>query len=251
MIIPALDIIQGHIVRLYQGNYDKQSNYGNPIKIFKQYIQEGADTIHLIDLDGAKKPANRQTALITSLIQIASNYSLTTHIGGGIRNAQDIETLLKLGAHRVILGSAAITKPNIVKKWFKYFDPNTLILAIDVRINSNQDKKVVSHAWQNETNLHLSEVIENYNTVGLKHVLCTDTSKDGTLLGSNISLYQSICKVWPNIFFQASGGISNVTEISKLKHSGVNSVIIGRAFLEKKFTIKEAISCWQNESSHA
>lgn len=246
MIIPALDIINGNIVRLYQGNYQLRSDYGNPISVLKQYIHEGAQIIHLVDLMGAKDPANRQISLINTLIQEAYNNSLQIQIGGGIRTAQDIETLLKLGATRIILGSTAITHPKQVKKWFQYFDPNTIILSIDTHINSKKNHKVAINAWQNKTDIQLKEVIENYSSVGLKYVLCTDILKDGTLLGSNLKLYQSICKIWPNILFQASGGVSNLMEISKLKHSGVRDIIIGRAFLEKKFTVQEAILCWQN-----
>lgn len=248
MIIPALDIIHGNTVRLYQGDYHAQSNYGNPISILKEYIQEGATTIHLVDLLGAHNPIHRQTSVIHSLIKEASTYALQIQIGGGIRSAKDIEILLKYGATRVILGSMVITNPKIVKQWFKDFDPNALVLAIDIKMYSDQDQKVVIHAWEHETNIQLTEVIEDYSTVGLKYVLCTDILKDGTLLGSNINLYQSICHMWPHILLQASGGISNLSEIYKLKSSGVHDIIIGRAFLEKKFTVSEAILCWQNAS---
>lgn len=249
MIIPALDIIDGTIVRLYQGNYHAQSKYGNPISILKQYIQQDVTMIHLVDLTGAQNPENRQTILINELIKITSSFGVKIQVGGGIRNITEIETLLKLGANRIVLGSVAIIQPKIVKKWFEHFDPDSLVLALDIHVHSKKNRKVSIHAWQQETNKQLEEVIEDYNTIGLKHVLCTDIKKDGTLLGSNIDLYKSICRSWPNILFQASGGISNLTEISQLKCSGVNSIIIGRAFLEKKFTIHEAISCWQNASS--
>lgn len=250
MIIPALDIFKGNTIRLYQGDYNAQSNYGNPISILKQYIQDGATTIHLVDLSGAHNPKNRQISLITSLIKEASIYNnkLKIQIGGGIRNIQDIEILLKLGVTHIVLGSTVITKPKIVKQWFKYFDPDLLILAIDLRIYSDHDRRVVIHGWKDETNLQLEDIIEDYNSIGLKYVLCTDIVKDGTLLGSNVRLYQNICNKWPHISFQASGGISNLTEISKLKRAGISNIIIGRAFLEKKFTVKEAISCWQNVS---
>lgn len=246
MIIPALDIINGNTVRLYQGDYHLQSNYGNPQSYLKKYIHQGAKMIHLIDLDGAKNPKKRQTSLINKLIQDTIPFS-KIQIGGGIRNAKDIETLLKLGANRVILGSIAITQPKIVKNWFNYFNPNSLVLAIDIHIHPSKKRKVVIYGWQKETNILLEQIIEKYHSVGLKHVLCTDISKDGTLSGSNISLYQSLCHNWPRILFQSSGGICKLTEISKLRNSGVDSIIIGRAFLENKFTVSEAISCWQKE----
>lgn len=246
MIIPALDIINGSTVRLYQGNYHIQSNYGEPQLYLQEYIRQGAKMIHLIDLDGAKNPKNRQSLLINKLIKETSPFS-KIQVGGGIREIKDIEILLKSGATRVILGSIAITKPKTVKNWFNYFHPNTLVLAIDIRIHDALTKKVVIQGWQKETDILLEQVINEYQPVGLKHVLCTDISKDGVLSGSNISLYQSICKNWPKILFQSSGGVHKLEEIFKLQQSGINSIIIGRAFLENKFTVSEAISCWQKE----
>lgn len=245
MIIPALDIIHGKAVRLYQGNYHMKSDYGHPMSILKQYITQGALMVHLVDLNGAQNPINRQLSLIKKIITETSN-KLKIQVGGGIRNITDIEMLLKLGAHRIILGSIAITQSKTVKNWFKYFDPNTLVLAIDIHIYSEQNRKVVIHGWQKEMDIQFNQVIEDYNSVGLKHVLCTDTRRDGTLLGSNTHLYKSICSSWPHISFQASGGIFELKEISKLRHIGAKSIIIGRAFLEKKFTVQEAIECWQN-----
>lgn len=246
MIIPAIDVINGNTVRLYQGNYHIQSNYGNPQSYLDQYMLQGAKMIHLIDLDGAKNSKKRQIVLINELIKKNSPF-IKIQIGGGIRNAQDIETLLTAGATRVILGSIAITQPKIVKNWFNYFDPNTLVLAIDVRIYSEKNIKIAIHGWAKETNISITQILQEYNSVGLKHVLCTDISKDGTLSGSNISLYQSICQNWPHISFQSSGGVQKLTEINRLYKSGIKNIIIGRAFLEKKFTVSEAISCWQKE----
>lgn len=246
MIIPALDIINGNIVRLYQGNYHIQSNYGDPQSYLKKYISQGAKMIHIVDLDGAKNPKKRQTELINKLIK-ENTPSLKIQIGGGIRNATDIEILLKTGVTRVILGSIAITQPKMVKNWFNYFNPNSLVLAIDVRVHSQKNMKVAIYGWKKETNMSLTQIINEYYSVGLKHVLCTDIYKDGTLSGSNISLYQSICHNWPKILFQSSGGVHNLMEITKLRNSGVNNIIIGRAFLENKFTVSEAISCWQKE----
>lgn len=246
MIIPALDIIDGNTVRLYQGYYHLQSQYDNPILILERYAQQGATMIHLVDLTGAQNPEHRQILLIDNLVKTASSLGLKIQLGGGIRHASEIETLLTSGVTRIILGSTAITQPKTVKKWFKYFNPDSLILAIDIRVYAEKDYKVFINAWKKETNVQLKQVIEYYKNIGLKYVLCTDITRDGTLSGANICLYQSICHTWPTLCFQASGGISKLSEISKLKNSGVNDIIIGRSFLEKNFTINEAISCWQN-----
>ncbi|AKC60619.1 1-(5-phosphoribosyl)-5-[(5-phosphoribosylamino)methylideneamino]imidazole-4-carboxamide isomerase [Blochmannia endosymbiont of Camponotus (Colobopsis) obliquus] len=246
MIIPALDIINGNVVRLNQGRYEMQYNYGNqsPLLWIQKYLNQGANTIHLIDLSGARNPHKCQTSLLIKILKY--NKLIKIQIGGGIRTLTDIETLLNAGANKIIIGSMAITHPHIVKEWFKHFSANILILALDIRINSEKKYIISINGWQKNSNFELKDIIELYNTVGVKYVLCTDISRDGTLSGSNVTLYQDLCSTWPNISFQASGGISNLEDIKKIKNSGVKDVIIGRAFLEKKITISKAIQCWQN-----
>ncbi|AKC60029.1 1-(5-phosphoribosyl)-5-[(5-phosphoribosylamino)methylideneamino]imidazole-4-carboxamide isomerase [Blochmannia endosymbiont of Polyrhachis (Hedomyrma) turneri] len=245
MIIPALDLMNGNIVRLYQGCFHKQRIYSNnPLLYLEKYFQQGAKIIHLVDLEGAKNPTNRQIHLLHKLLRANQHNNL--QIGGGIRSTKDIADLLKLGAKRVVFSSQGIKNPYKTKKWFEYFGSESLVLAIDIRMNSTGTNNVVINGWQTNTTTTLQEIIEQYHNIGLKHVLCTDISKDGTLTGSNTILYQTICKTWPDIKFQSSGGIKNLDEIHKLRDTGVTSIIIGRALLEEKFTISEAISCWQN-----
>ncbi|QOI11354.1 1-(5-phosphoribosyl)-5-[(5-phosphoribosylamino)methylideneamino]imidazole-4-carboxamide isomerase [Blochmannia endosymbiont of Colobopsis nipponica] len=245
MIIPALDLIENKIVRLNQGCYTKQYHYDQePIFYLQNYFNQGAKFIHLIDLNGARNPTKRQIFLLKNIL--THNKQIKFQVGGGIRSLEDIKNLLDMGANKIILSSIAITKPQIVKQWLKYFGAKTLILALDIRINNRGERLIAINGWQKTSKFKLEEIIEQYNTMGIKHILCTDISRDGTLSGSNINLYTDLCKTWSRISFQASGGIHNLEDIKNLKKSGVQNIIIGRAFLEKKITVMEAIKCWQN-----
>ncbi|MCG3469661.1 1-(5-phosphoribosyl)-5-[(5-phosphoribosylamino)methylideneamino]imidazole-4-carboxamide isomerase [Xenorhabdus bovienii] len=244
MIIAALDLIDGNVVRLHQGDYDQQQTYGNsPLSYLKQYEKEGAKLLHLVDLTGAKDPTKRQMTLLRELL---AGVSVPVQVGGGIRAENDIKALLEAGASRAVIGSTAITQPELVKQWFQRYGAESIVLALDIRISTDGTKQIAISGWQENSNATLEQVIEQYLPVGLKHVLCTDISRDGTLNGSNIALYQEISQHYPQIQFQASGGIGNLADISLLPTTGVASVIVGRALLEGKFTLTEAIQCWQN-----
>ena len=167
-------------------------------------------------------------------------------MGGEIRTGREVEAVLRAGASRVVIGSAAVKEPERVQQWVTRYGAEALVLALDVRIDANGTKFVAISGWQENSDATLEQVVEQYLPFGLKHVLCTDISRDGTLSGSNVELYREICQRYPQIAFQASGGIGNLTDIANLRGSGVQGVIVGRALLEGKFNVAEAISCWQN-----
>ncbi|MDW2741432.1 1-(5-phosphoribosyl)-5-[(5-phosphoribosylamino)methylideneamino]imidazole-4-carboxamide isomerase [Atlantibacter subterraneus] len=244
MIIPALDLIDGTVVRLHQGDYGQQRDYGNdPLPRLQAYQAEGAQVLHLVDLTGAKDPAKRQIPLLKTLL---AGVSVPVQVGGGVRTEEDVAALLDAGATRVVVGSTAVKSPELVKGWFERFGAEHLVLALDVRIDENGAKQVAVSGWQENSGVTLEELVDAFLPVGLKHVLCTDISKDGTLKGSNVGLYQEVCARFPSVAFQASGGIGGITDIEALKGSGVKGVIVGRALLEGKFTVAEAVQCWQN-----
>lgn len=246
MIIPALDLIDGTVVRLHQGDYTQQRHYTqDPLSQLQAYEQQGARCLHLVDLTGAKDPHARQTSLITLLL---SHISIPVQVGGGIRSEQDVATLLEAGASRVVIGSSAIRQPERLKQWFNRFSPQTLVLALDIRMTATGAKNIAINGWQEDSGMTLEQMIEQYLPDGLQHVLCTDITCDGTLNGSNVALYQEICARYPQVAFQSSGGIGTLTDITALRGSGVQGVIVGRALLEGKFTLEEAIRCWQNGS---
>ena len=244
MIIPALDLIDGKVVRLYQGDYAQKTVYSDdPQSLFTIYNQQGADWLHLVDLDGAKDVTKRQLDVIASLI---ANTPAKIQIGGGVRTEQDVKDLLDAGAQRVVIGSTAVKEPAMVAGWMEKYGAEHIVLALDINIDADGNKIVAVSGWQEDSGQTIESLLEIYLAVGLKHVLCTDISKDGTLTGSNVDLYKEMAVAYPQVAWQASGGIGSLDDIAAVARSGASGMIVGRALLEGKFNVKEAISCWQN-----
>ncbi len=244
IIIPALDLIDGQVVRLYQGDYAQKTLYSdNPIAQFQDYVAQGAEQLHLVDLTGAKDPSKRQTKLIGEIIAAVK---CPIQVGGGIRSEQDVADLLAVGANRVVIGSTAVKEPELVKDWFRKYGADKFVLALDVNINNQGEKQIAVSGWQENSGVSLEALINDFREVGLQYVLCTDISRDGTLAGSNVDLYREVCEAFPEVNFISSGGIGSLADVDALKGTGVGGVIIGRALLEGKFNVAEAIECWQN-----
>ncbi|MER2492986.1 1-(5-phosphoribosyl)-5-[(5-phosphoribosylamino)methylideneamino]imidazole-4-carboxamide isomerase [Catenovulum sediminis] len=245
MIIPAIDLIDGKVVRLYQGDYNQKTEYKlDPVDVLTGYAKGGAKWLHIVDLTGAKDTEKRQLDLIRKMVDTGL---MRFQAGGGIRRKKDVEQLLEAGVERVVIGSLAVKQPALVKEWVDIYGPNHIVLALDINIDEAGNKWIATHGWQENSGVKLEDLLADYASVGIKHVLCTDISKDGTLSGSNIDLYTEVVQQFPNIHWQASGGIGQLSDIAALKPSKVSGVILGRALLEGKFTIEEAIKCWQGE----
>ncbi|MDT0580946.1 MULTISPECIES: 1-(5-phosphoribosyl)-5-[(5-phosphoribosylamino)methylideneamino]imidazole-4-carboxamide isomerase [Alteromonadaceae] len=244
MIIPAIDLIEGKVVRLYQGDYEQTTEYKlDPIDVVNQYADDGAQWLHIVDLTGAKDTAKRQLQLISDMV---ATKRMRFQSGGGVRTKADVQGLLNAGVERVVIGSLAVTQPELVEAWMQEFGPEHIVLALDINIDEQGNKFVATHGWQKDSGVSIETLIKRYSKVGLQHVLCTDISRDGTLQGANDSLYSEVAKQFPDIQWQASGGIGNLKDIEVLKPTNVAGVILGRALLEGKFTVKEAIACWQD-----
>ena len=244
MIIPAIDLIDGKVVRLYQGDYGQKTEYSaDPQGRFDDYVAQGATQLHLVDLDGAKDSTKRQLTVIRKLL---ANTKAPVQIGGGVRTEQDVIDLLDAGANRVVIGSTAVKDPATVAGWVEKYGADKIVLALDVNIDAEGNRKIAVAGWQEDSGVTIEALLAHYLPVGLKHVLCTDISRDGTLQGSNVALYRDLAAQFPQINWQASGGIGGIADIEALKGSGVGGVILGRSLLEGKFTVKEAIACWQD-----
>lgn len=244
MIIPAIDLIDGKVVRLYQGDYGQKTEYSaDPQGRFDDYVAQGATQLHLVDLDGAKDNTKRQLTVIRKLL---ANTKAPVQIGGGVRTEQDVIDLLDAGANRVVIGSTAVKNPATVAGWVEKYGADKIVLALDVNIDAQGQRKIAVAGWQEDSGVTIEALLAHYLPVGLKHVLCTDISRDGTLQGSNVALYRDLAAQFPQINWQASGGIGGIADIDALKGSGVGGVILGRSLLEGKFTVKEAIACWQD-----
>lgn len=245
MIIPAIDLIDGCVVRLHQGNYGARRDYGeDPLVRLQRYQASGAQLLHIVDLTGAKDPKARQIPLLRELL---GSLSIPVQTGGGIRSADDVRSLLDAGAARVVVGSAAVKRTDEVAGWMKIFGADKLVLALDVRINKAGNAEVAVSGWQENSGVLMDDLIRAFEPPGLRYVLTTDISKDGTLAGPNTALYAKLAQTFPNIDFQASGGIGSLDDIRAVSHTGAAGVIVGRALLEGKFTLEEAIECWPNE----
>lgn len=245
MIIPALDLIEGQVVRLFQGDYGKVTEYKvDPVAQFNLYHQAGANWLHLVDLTGAKDTTARQLDLIARLL---ASTPASIQIGGGVRTEQDVVDLLNAGAQRVVVGSTAVKQPAQVKQWMEKYSPEKIVLALDIHIDPLGNRKVAVSGWQEDSGVTIEALIDDFLQVGLKHVLCTDISRDGTLAGSNVGLYVDLCQRYPQVQFQSSGGIGSLDDIAALKGTGVSGVIVGRALLDEKFTAEEAFTCWLSE----
>ena len=243
MIIPAIDLIDGKVVRLYQGDYNQKTEYKlDPIEVLTTYAKGGAKWLHIVDLTGAKDTDKRQIELIKAMVDTGL---MRFQAGGGIRRKRDVEQLLEAGVERVVIGSLAVKQPELVKSWIDTYGPNAIVLALDINIDADGNKCIATHGWQENSGVKLEDLLADYKSVGVKHVLCTDISKDGTLAGSNVDLYSEVVKQFPHIHWQASGGIGQLDDIKALKPTKVSGVILGRSLLEGKFTIEEAIQCWQ------
>lgn len=244
MIIPAIDLIEGQVVRLYQGDYNQKTTFNlSPLAQLQSYQEQGADLLHIVDLTGAKDPMKRQTQLIASLVQ---GLDTPIQVGGGVRTEAQLSELLEIGVSRVVIGSLAVKEPELVKSWFVKYGSNAICLALDVNINEQGDKIVAVSGWQSGGGKTLESLVAEFTEVGLKHALVTDISRDGTLKGANTELYQEISTAYPEINWQASGGIATLADVQAVKESGANGIIIGKALLINQFTVEEAISCWPN-----
>lgn len=241
IIYPAIDLRGGRVVRLSEGNFDQEKSYGDdPLAIAKGFRVAGATWLHVVDLDGAKDPAKRQSPLVEKL---ARESGLCIQTGGGIRHEAQVTALLEAGVQRIIIGSLAVRSPDLVRGWLKQFGPEKIVLSPDVRLDSHGVPCIAAAGWQETTGVALDDFIAGYLSAGLVHVLCTDISRDGKLSGPNTALYASLGRKFPSLQIQASGGVSSLDDLRALRATGATGAIVGRALYENKFTLKEALAC--------
>ncbi|MDI1337110.1 MAG: 1-(5-phosphoribosyl)-5-[(5-phosphoribosylamino)methylideneamino]imidazole-4-carboxamide isomerase [Lacunisphaera sp.] len=241
IIYPAIDLRGGRVVRLTEGRFDQEKSYGDdPLAVAKDFAAAGATWLHVVDLDGAKDPTQRQVALVE---KIARGSGLRMQTGGGIRDEAQLAALLAAGAERVIVGSLAAKQPELVRGWLRNFGAERIILSPDVRLDADGTPRVAAAGWQESTGQALDDFLNGFLAAGLVHILCTDISRDGKLTGPNTALYAQLVRKFPSLQIQASGGVSSLDDLRGLKPTGSAGVIVGRALYEKKFTLQEALAC--------
>lgn len=240
IIYPAIDLIGGAVVRLNKGDFEQQTTYGtDPVSVAKSYAEAGASWLHLVDLDGAKNPDNRQLDLIKRIIDESG---LKVQTGGGIRSADDVAVLIKAGASRVVVGSLAVRDYPAGEALFDRFGGEAICLAADVmpakEASGDISYNIALSGWLETSELSLFEFLGHYAQHGLVHSLCTDIARDGMMTGCNRDLYTAVKAAFPDIKLQASGGVNALDDIEGLTTDGV---IIGKALYEGVFSVEQAL----------
>lgn len=236
-VYPAIDMKGGKCVRLYQGDYEQETIYGNsPFDMAKKFADEGATWIHLVDLDGAK---DGEKIHANEVIRIAKELPVSVQIGGGIRSKEDVSFYLTNGVTRVIIGSLAIAKPELVAELLEEFGGDRIVIGLDAK-----DGMVATHGWLETSSQSAIEVGQYFATKGAKHVIFTDIATDGTLQGPNLAANKELAEA-TGLSVIVSGGISSLEdlgEVAKLaKDTTVSGVITGKALYNNRFTLTEAL----------
>lgn len=241
MIFPAIDIMDGGCVRLYKGDFNQRTDYAaTPMEVAKSYAAAGADWMHIVDLDGAKHGNSEQAELI---MQIAQESGLKVQTGGGLRELAQIQNLLEGGVERAVIGSLAVTNPQMVKFWLKELGQDKICVALDVNIGEDGEPYPATRGWTEAGSRTLWNVLDDYMGTGLLTILVTDISKDGVLGGANVKLYKKILTNYPTLNLITSGGVGTLGHVKALKALNPYGVIIGKALYENKFTLEDAIKC--------
>ncbi|MDM1449762.1 1-(5-phosphoribosyl)-5-[(5-phosphoribosylamino)methylideneamino]imidazole-4-carboxamide isomerase [Myroides odoratimimus] len=230
-IIPAIDIIGGQCVRLSKGDYNTSKVYNtSPVEVAKQFEDAGIEYLHVVDLDGAK---SSQIMNAKVLEEIATQTNLQIDFGGGIKKDEDIITAFNSGAKQVTVGSIAATKPELFLRWLDAYGSEKVILGADCK-----QRKIMTQGWLDSADTDVLEFIQSYEQRGVSYTIVTDIEKDGMLSGPAIELYKEIIAN-TEVKLIASGGLTTVAELYKLKEIGCEGVIIGKAIYEGKITLKE------------
>jgi len=224
-------------VRLTKGDYDQKTVYGNPIDMAKEFERIGYTRLHVVDLDGAKSKHIVNDAVLRA---ITTETNLTVDFGGGIKTDEDLEKAFAAGASMVTVGSIAVTNPDLFMGWLEKYGAEKMILGADVRHG-----KISINGWKEDSDEDLLSFLEKYVNAGVKNVLCTEISKDGTLSGPAIDLYRQVMDAYPALHLIASGGVSSKEDIIALDAAGIPAVVFGKAIYEGKINLKELWD-WQN-----
>jgi phosphoribosylformimino-5-aminoimidazole carboxamide ribotide isomerase len=238
-VIPAIDLRGGRVVRLKQGDYAQQTTYASdPVELAQRYADAGARWLHLVDLDGARSGNLDNLAVIGRI----ASAGMQIQAGGGVRGADDLRRLFDAGVQRVVLGSVAIRDPDRVGGWLAEHGAERLTIALDTR-RIDDRWALPSAGWTELEARTLDELAPWYAERGARHLLCTDIDRDGMLAGFNLDLYRHLADTVPALAVQASGGVRSLDDIRAAREAGAAAVILGRALLEGRFSVEQAMAC--------
>jgi phosphoribosylformimino-5-aminoimidazole carboxamide ribotide isomerase len=231
-IIPAIDIIGGKCVRLTKGDYEQKKIYNeDPLEVAKEFEGWGLKRLHLVDLDGAKSGEVKNWKILE---QLGTKTQLIIDFSGGISTKKNVKICFDSGAAYAAVGSIAVKDEKTLTDWLFEFGVQKFIIGADVK-----DERLAIKGWTESSEMTVFELIENYKTKGVKQFFCTDINKDGLLEGPAIDLYKKILNLHPSIDLIASGGVSSVDDLFRLRETGCSGVIVGKAFYEKKILLSD------------
>ena len=234
-LIPAIDIIGGQCVRLTKGDYDQKTVYrDSPAEVAKEFEQIGFRRLHVVDLDGAKSKHIVNSGVLR---RITTETQLVVDFGGGIKTDEDIKQAFDAGAAMVTIGSIAVTQPDLFMGWLEKYGPERMILGADVRHG-----KISINGWKEDSSEDLLPFLQKYIDAGVRTVLCTEISKDGTLSGPAINLYSEVMSAYPQLHLIASGGVSSLEDIKALDAAGIPAVVFGKAIYEGRIDLHQLIT---------
>lgn len=238
-VYPAIDVRHGRVVRLAQGDYARETRYpGEPLAVARRYAEQGAQWLHLVDLDAARGGGYGLLPLLRSLRE---DGALQVQTGGGVRSREDVATMLEAGAARVVIGSLAVREPERVQEWIAEFGADRITVALDARRDPGGTWRLPVHGWTETGSQTLDVLARTYVGAGLRHLLTTDIDRDGMLSGPNIGLYRDLLQAVPGVAVQASGGVSGVADIAGARKAGCAGIVLGRALLEGRFDLPQAL----------
>ena len=238
-LIPAMDLLDGRCVRLLRGDFDRCEVYEPlAVDLAHAYHQAGAQWLHVVDLAASRDGAASDTTALFSLLRTAKQYVQT---GGGVRAEQDIARRLEAGATRVVVGSLCAMRPQRFGRWLRQFGADNLVAAVDVSRDQHGRWLPRTHGWTRAAGRGLWSLLDELTDSGLRHLLCTDIARDGALTGPNLGLYRDIVSCYPALRLQASGGVSSLDDLRALTATGAAAAITGKALLEDRFTVAEAL----------
>jgi len=239
-VIPAIDMQNGHCVRLFQGDFARETRYADaPAAIAARYAAMGFRQLHLVDLDGARSGTQHNRKLVRSIVSASS---LDVQLGGGIRDRDTVVRWFDDGVQRVVIGSLAVTDAAEVRAWLAEFGAERIVLALDCRLDDAGSPRIATHGWTRDSTLSLWHCVDGFLDAGLQHVLCTDVSRDGTLAGPSTALYRDFRARYPKLSLQASGGVRHVGDLAELRRLGAAGAITGRALLDGRISPDEVTS---------
>ena len=238
-VIPAIDLRGGQVVRLKQGDYAQQTTYdAEPCALARRYAACGAHWLHVVDLDGARSGQLDNLNVIRAM----AAEGMAIQAGGGVREEADVQRLFDTGVRRVVLGSVAIRAPDLVANWLAKYGSERFVVALDTR-RIDDTWALPSAGWTEVEARTLDELAPWYAARGARHLLCTDIDRDGMLAGFNLDLYRHLAGSVPQLALQASGGVRSIADIRAARDCGAQAVILGRALLEGRFTVRDALAC--------